>query len=336
MVSLSRFTILTFLISCGPASEVIVHLPVSDNTERNLIITADDFGVSESVNQGIILAVEHGSINTISAFTNFEGSVQLLKEISTSYPDIGIGVHLNLNAGKPVSDPDSITTLVNEKGEFYDIEEFVCNLKNIREEDVRREMQAQVETLVNAGINLDHISSHYGLFSIYTPFFNMRNELAIDYAVPVRSPLPAGMVMPSVYKNLESVKLAKRLKRKLRFRSPSTAIKLNRELMLKEMMRKAEILDSLSIPHPDMVIDCFYGNPIPENLIRILDNIPAGTSELVVHLGRSIETGENARDMNPLYLRQREYELMTITSPYTDTYRSSLQISRTTFSDLSR
>lgn len=325
---------ITWMISCRPSSELPVSLEGAINPKRSLIITADDFGVSENINQGIRLAAEHGSISAISAFTNFKGSITALEEISRQYPQIGIGVHLNINTGRPVSDPGQVPTLVNERGEFYPIEEFVIRLPQISEDEVRIEMQAQVDLLIASGIRLDHLTSHFAVFSIYTPYFEMRNQLASEYGVPVRSPLSAGQKFPSVYANNKSRKLVKKLKRKLAFRSLSTAIRLNKEFSLEEMMRKSIALDSLGIAHPFMMIDCFYGDPTPENLIQIMENLPPGTSEIIVHLGNSGRGMEFPPGLDTTYLRQRECELMCITSPYVQEYLNSLKIQMVSYTDL--
>ncbi len=323
-----------WMISCRPASE----LPVSNESEiiseRSLIITADDFGVSENINQGIRLAAELGCISAISALINFSGSIEALEDISRQNPQIGIGVHLNINTGRPVSDPQLVPTLVNSDGEFYSIEEFVLRLPKISLDEVRIEMHAQVDLLVSRGIKLDHLSSHFGVFSIYTPFFEMRNQLAEEYGVPVRSPVSAGLMIPSVYLNKTNKKMVQRLKRKLVFRSISTASKLNKEFSLEEMIRKSTELDSLDILHPDLMIDCFYGDPTPENLIRIMENLPPGTSEIIVHLGNFERQLDFPPGLDTTYLRQRECELMTITSPYVNEYLKVLKVKLVSFADL--
>jgi len=331
LIGISYFA---WMISCKPASELPVSSESESLSERSLIITADDFGASENINQGIKLAAELESISAISALVNFSGSIEALEEISQQNPQIGIGIHLNINTGRPVSDPGQVPTLVNERGEFFPIEEFVMRLSKISEDEVRIEMRAQVELLVSRGLKLDHLSSHFGVFSIYTPFFEMRNQLASEYGVPVRSPVSAGLKMPSVYTNKTNEKLVRKLKRKLAFRSISTASKLNKEFSLGKMIRKSNALDSLEILHPDLMIDCFYGDPTPENLIRILENLPPGTSEIIVHLGNYIRGDKFPPGLDTNYLRQRECELMCITSPYVQEYLKSLKITKATYSDL--
>lgn len=302
--------------------------------ERQVIITADDYGICEPVNEGIRLAADHGGISNISVLTNFEKSIDDLKELSDLYPQLGIGVHLNLNTGRPLSDPERIPTLVGRDGEFHSIEDFVMRLKGISREEIRTEIRAQVETLLSSGIRPDHVSSHFGIFSLYPPYFQMCNELAREYRVPVRSPIAASMKFPDAYRNSSTQRQARRLARKLLFRSPATAIYLRKQFYLEEMERKSAELDSLGIPHPDLMIDCFYGDPTPANLIRILENLPPGTSEIIVHLGKSSCREEHPNGPGTDYLRQRECELITLTSPYLSEYLSCLKIKKISYSEL--
>jgi predicted glycoside hydrolase/deacetylase ChbG (UPF0249 family) len=302
--------------------------------ERKIIITADDYGVCENVNEGIRLAARLGCISNISAFTNFGNSLEGLKAISAECPGLGIGVHLNLNTGKPVSYAARIPTLVNELGHFYDIGEFILHLPEISADEVYTEIRAQISVLTDSGIKLDHISDHFGVLSFHPPFYELRNRLALECGVPVRSPVTASRKFPAVYKNDGGMKLVRRLARKLAFRSPLMAVQLKKQFNIEEMERKSGELNALGIPHPDLMIDCFYGDPTPANLLRILENLPPGTSEILVHLGNYNRQKEYPPGLCTVYLKNRECELMTITSPYLDEYLSNLKIKKVTYSDI--
>ena len=148
---------------------------------RRLIITADDYGVCEEINSGIRTAARLGSISSISTFTNFAGSLGGLKALSGECPGIGIGVHLNLNTGRPVSEAGRIPSLLDKEGFFYGIKEFILHLPEISEDEVYTEIRAQIEELTSVGIRLEHLSDHYGVLSFHPPFFELRNRLALEY-----------------------------------------------------------------------------------------------------------------------------------------------------------
>jgi len=63
---------------------------------KKLIINADDMGLREAVNRGIITAHKNGVVTSVSVFAEGEGvadAVRILKE----NPSLGVGIHLNLD-----------------------------------------------------------------------------------------------------------------------------------------------------------------------------------------------------------------------------------------------
>src|SRR5436190_22470331 len=84
---------------------------------KRLIVNADDFGLTEKVNQAIIEGHLKGIITSTSLLANgvaFESAVRLAQ----LHPKLGVGVHLNLTDGSPVSAPARIPSLVTDKGVF--------------------------------------------------------------------------------------------------------------------------------------------------------------------------------------------------------------------------
>src|SRR3981189_1031470 len=84
---------------------------------KNLIVNADDLGWTDGVNRGIVEAFHHGIVTSASLLANgaaFAGGV----EAARSAPALGIGAHLNLSDGPPVADRETVTSLLNNDGEF--------------------------------------------------------------------------------------------------------------------------------------------------------------------------------------------------------------------------
>src|ERR1700721_4706046 len=84
---------------------------------RNLIVNADDLAWTEGVNRGIAEAHRNGIVTSTSLLANgasFPSAVELAKLT----PSLGVGVHLNLSDGKPVSPPETVKSIVNAHGEF--------------------------------------------------------------------------------------------------------------------------------------------------------------------------------------------------------------------------
>jgi len=84
---------------------------------KKLIISADDFGYSESVNQAIILAHREGILTSASLMVTgeaLESAIQLAKE----NPRLAVGLHLVLICGKSVLPHSEIPDLVNTDKNF--------------------------------------------------------------------------------------------------------------------------------------------------------------------------------------------------------------------------
>lgn len=83
----------------------------------NVIMRADDLGISEAVDYGIVKSIKDGMINTVGLMTNLstsEHGANLIKD----FPEICLGQHTNISLGKPVSDPKLIPSLVDKSGNF--------------------------------------------------------------------------------------------------------------------------------------------------------------------------------------------------------------------------
>src|SRR5882724_4025981 len=71
-----------------------------------LIVNADDFGMTEGHNRAIIDAHRNGIVTSTSLLANgyaFEHAADLARQI----PTLGVGVHLTLTEGLPVSTFDA-------------------------------------------------------------------------------------------------------------------------------------------------------------------------------------------------------------------------------------
>ena len=81
--------------------------PDPDSQPRRLIVNADDFGRSASINQAVIRAHREGILTTTSLMVNepaFEEAVALARE----NPTLGVGLHLTLLCGHSALPPEEI------------------------------------------------------------------------------------------------------------------------------------------------------------------------------------------------------------------------------------
>jgi hopanoid biosynthesis associated protein HpnK len=163
---------------------------------KRLIVNADDFGLSESVNCGILRAHVHGIVTSatlMATMPGFDHAVGLAK----SHPSLGIGVHLNVLRGSPLSPPEAIPSLVGRNGTFLNsFRRFAGRLVTgrIRAEDIQREFAAQVDRVREAGITVSHVDSEKHLHALPILF---RAAATIAEAAGVR-----GIRVPSETKAL--------------------------------------------------------------------------------------------------------------------------------------
>ncbi|PHG01450.1 hypothetical protein COI63_24920 [Bacillus toyonensis] len=122
--------------------------------ERYLIVNADDFGLSPSVNLGVIDAFHAGSVSSVTIMTNMSGFEDAVEHIYT-HSKLGIGMHFNLTYGSPINPPERVPSLVDEYGKFS------SRLANKwTEGDILLELVSQWNRLLKVGLNPTHIDSH--------------------------------------------------------------------------------------------------------------------------------------------------------------------------------
>jgi len=141
---------------------------------KNLIVNADDLGWTDGVNRGILEAFHHGIVTSTSLLANgaaFAGGV----EAARLAPGLGVGVHLNLSDGPPVAERETITSLLNDDGEFAGGPEKLLlrrARRGLRLAEVESEWDAQIQKVRDAGIAPTHLDGHKhvhmlpGLFEI--------------------------------------------------------------------------------------------------------------------------------------------------------------------------
>ena len=83
---------------------------------KKILLRADDLGYSEAVNYGIEKTIKDGLIRSLGVMVNMPATqhgVDLIKDC-----DIAFGQHTNICAGKPLTNPELIPSLVDENGDF--------------------------------------------------------------------------------------------------------------------------------------------------------------------------------------------------------------------------
>src|SRR5262245_60919462 len=89
---------------------------MSERPGRTLIVNADDFGLTEGVSRGILEAHARGIVTSTTLLVNRGVGGQQLEQLRGS--GLGVGLHVNLTLGAPVSDPRRVPSLIDVEGRF--------------------------------------------------------------------------------------------------------------------------------------------------------------------------------------------------------------------------
>lgn len=132
------------------------------DARRRLIVNADDFGRSHSINEAVIRAHREGILTTASLMVN-EIACDEAVALAKQNPKLGVGLHLTLLCGHAALPPEKIPGLVNERGEFSNnpvaagMKYFFC--RSLRAQ-LTAELAAQFEKFRETGLKLDHVNGH--------------------------------------------------------------------------------------------------------------------------------------------------------------------------------
>jgi hypothetical protein len=150
-----------------------------------LIVNADDFGISNTVNRAILESMESGLVTSTSMIANmpgFEDAVQLVREHGLL---IGrIGLHLNLTEGHPLSRPIlDCPAFCNDNGCFVYPRRSMFLLNSSEKRAVYDELKAQLECLLAMGIRPTHLDSHHHIHTEWA-IAPLVCRLARQYGIP--------------------------------------------------------------------------------------------------------------------------------------------------------
>src|SRR5512140_2864174 len=139
--------------------------PGAPPAHRRLIVNADDFGKSESVNEAVLRAHREGVLTTASLMVN-EPACAAAVQIARENPRLGVGLHLTLLCGRSALPPRDIPGLVDSEGNFTNNPAgagFRYFFSSGLRPQLRAEIHAQFEKFRATGLSLDHVNGHLHL-----------------------------------------------------------------------------------------------------------------------------------------------------------------------------
>ena len=132
--------------------------------KRKLIVNADDFGFGERITDGIIDSHENGIVTSTTLMANMDAA-EYAAIRSKSYSGLGVGVHLVLTEGKPISPLSKVPDLIGKNGKFLGPRAQARQLWRGEGvfEQVKTEFEAQILRAKELGVEPTHCDSHHGI-----------------------------------------------------------------------------------------------------------------------------------------------------------------------------
>lgn len=158
---------------------------VINNKQQKIIINADDFGCSSSVNHAIAQCFEKGLIHRTTIMTNtpyFDDAVRLADTCGFKRH---VGLHLVLDEFTPLTDDIKNNPHFCNNGKF--LKGWAGQMKNkiyLSHYDIsciKEEIEAQMQAYCDSGFTLMHIDSHHLVHTSSPIIISIVSKLALEY-----------------------------------------------------------------------------------------------------------------------------------------------------------
>lgn len=174
---------------------------------KQVIINADDFGLTSGVNQSILTCHKAGSVTSATLMVNMPAALEAA-EIVKAHPELGVGLHFTLTLGQPIRSHDEVPGLVDNQGLFH--LRSACEkrlfLGRIKAHEVQRELLAQFDRFLSFGLMPTHLDSHQHIH-LFPVVFDVIAEFCVNKGLPLR--------IPWVSENVGTLPLKKRMRRQI-------------------------------------------------------------------------------------------------------------------------
>ena len=242
-----------------------------------LILHADDLAVTHSVDTASFDSLDSGAVSSASIMIPCPWLTEVA-DYAKRHPGADLGLHLTLTSEwktyrwGSVAPNDKVSSLLESDGTFYSTTEEVA--ANAYPTDAEREIRAQVERAIAAGIHPTHLDSHMGSLFSKPELIAAYIKVAHNFQLPFLALKPADA------------------------RAPFLSLLSSTDI----------ILDAIVIAGPGMRPDQtrdFYLNAIK--------NLKPGLTEMIVHLGHDDSELQavmvDHEDFGAAW-RQRDYDIV--------------------------
>jgi hopanoid biosynthesis associated protein HpnK len=230
-----------------------------------LIVTADDFGLHEAVNEAVEQASVSGVLTAASLMVAAPAAGDAIRR-ARKLPNLRTGLHLVLADGFAMLPPRLIPGLADRTGHMNG-RMFVNGMRFFILPGIRRQLEAEIRAQFSAytrtGLALDHVNVHKH-FHLHPTLLGMLLRIGRDYGMPaVRVPDE-----PQWF----AVRSGKW------FSAANGALLAPWVALMKRRLRNA------GVPHNDRVFGIAASGAMDEaTLLDILARLPPGVTEIYLH-----------------------------------------------------
>lgn len=147
-----------------------------------IVVNADDFGYSETINKAILKSFDSKIISTTTLMCNMPGFEEACEIAHNRNLKERIGIHLNLSEGQPLTEPIKKLPKFYKNGQMY--KSFKGHLLSKEENKaVITELEAQLDKCRKMRINPTHCDSHHHMHH-YWGIGKAVNFLALKFNIP--------------------------------------------------------------------------------------------------------------------------------------------------------
>ena len=112
---------------------------------NQLIVNADDFGMTQANTIGILVGHSQGIITSTTCMMNMPYAEFALKE-AKKFPQLGVGVHLVLTVGRPLV--EGAQSYTDQNGDFIRPKDYPDGKPHANQDELYREWKAQIEKFI--------------------------------------------------------------------------------------------------------------------------------------------------------------------------------------------
>jgi chitin disaccharide deacetylase len=152
------------------------------SSTRRVIVNADDFGFSHGITEGILRAHRDGIVTSTTIAANMPAAEEAVRRLA-EVPDLGIGVHLNISQGPPLSQEAKRLAAMDGQMHLTATQAvLLCVRKPWLARVIEAEYDAQIRWVLDHGLRPTHLDSHRHTHG-FPPVFARVARLARRYNI---------------------------------------------------------------------------------------------------------------------------------------------------------